>query len=319
MQKLKEELSIAGSKAQYDEHAKSLLALKEVLAQILVGVTEEFKGMRPEDAIPYIEGEAETGVISVLTGKTNTFPVIKGTNLESKIPGEGQITYDVRFYARDPRKKERIEIIVDVEAQKENPGYDLVPRGIFYNARQISAQLDRDFVIPNYGDIKKVYSIWICMNSPKKIENSIIKYAMQPEMLAGKAEEFGNYDLLTVVLINLSKKIVESDEGSGLLRYLGTLFSTELKPEEKITWIEKEYGAIGKKLEKEVRGMCNLSDLIWEDGIERGIRKGTEKRDREIAAKMLRLRKSDAEILELLNMTAEQLEELKKELCSTMF
>lgn len=306
-QKLNSELKIAGSKVQYDEHAKSILGLKEVLAKILVGVTEEFKGMEPEDVIQYIEGEAEIGAVLVNTGETNMFQAIKGLNLESKIPGEGQITYDVRFYVRDPRKEERIEIIVDVEAQKENPGYDLVPRGIFYNARQISAQLDRDFKIPNYGDIKKVYSIWICMNSPKKLENSIIKYAMQPELLAGNVEEFGNYDLLTVVLINLSKKIVGLEEGAGLLRYLGTLFSAELKPEEKVERIEKEYGTVGKKLEKEVMRMCNLSDLIWEDGIERGIAQNKK----EIALKMLRLGKTDDEIFELLNLTKEELEELK--------
>lgn len=313
-QRLGEELKIAGQKAQYDEHAKSLLALKEVLAQILVGVTEEFKGMTPEEAIPYIEGNAEVGVVSVLTGETNTFSMIKGTNLESKIPGEGQVNFDVRFYVRDPRKKERIEIIIDVEAQKENPLYDLVSRGIFYNARQISAQLDRDFKIPNYNDIKKVYSIWICMNSPKKLENSIIMYAIQPKTLVGNAVEYGNYDLMSVVLINLSQKIAEQGEGRELLRYLGTLFSAELKPEEKISRIEKEYGTVNNSLKKEVMGMCNLSDLIWENGIEKGRQSGIEENRKEVALKMLRAGKPDEEILEFLSMTVMQLDKLKKEL-----
>lgn len=156
------------------------------------------------------------------------------------------------------------------------------------------------------------------MNSPKKMENSIIKYAIQPEMLAGNAEEFGNYDLLTVVLINLSKKIAESDERAGLLRYLGTLFSAELKPEEKIERIEKEYGTVGKKLEKEVMGMCNLSDLIWEDGMEKGMERGMQsglrQKENEIALKMLRAGKPAEEILEFLSMTREQLEELRSEM-----
>ena len=69
--------------------------------------------------------EVEIGTVSLMPGETNMLPLIKGTNLESKIPGEGVITYDVRFYARIPKKDERMEIIVDVEAQKDNPGYDL--------------------------------------------------------------------------------------------------------------------------------------------------------------------------------------------------
>ena len=161
--KLKEDIIIAGPKAQYDEHAKQLLAHKEVLAQILSNVTTEFKVMEPCEVIPYIEGEVEISKVSILPGKTN-MPKIKGTNLESKISGEGSSTYDVRFYATIPNQNSCMEIIVDVEAQKDNPSYDLVARGIFYNARQISSQLDRDFIIPNYKDIKKVYSIWISMN-----------------------------------------------------------------------------------------------------------------------------------------------------------
>lgn len=250
--KLKEDIIIAGPKAQYDEHAKQLLAHKEVLAQILSNVTTEFKGMEPCEVIPYIEGEVEISKVSILPGKTN-MPKIKGTNLESKISGEGSSTYDVRFYATIPNQNSCMEIIVDVEAQKDNPSYDLVARGIFYNARQISSQLDRDFIIPNYKDIKKVYSIWISMNSPKKLENSIVQYTIEPKAVVGNVTEFGKYDLQTVVLVNLSKQVAEQTEKLSLHRYLGTLFSTEMKPEEKFSLLEKEYGPVEENLEKGVK------------------------------------------------------------------
>ena len=250
--KLKEDIIIAGPKAQYDEHAKQLLAHKEVLGQILSNVTTEFKGMEPCEVIPYIEGEVEISKVSILPGKTN-MPKIKGTNLESKISGEGSSTYDVRFYATIPNQNSCMEIIVDVEAQKDNPSYDLVARGIFYNARQISSQLDRDFIIPNYKDIKKVYSIWISMNSPKKLENSIVQYTIEPKAVVGNVTEFGKYDLQTVVLVNLSKQVAEQTEKLSLHRYLGTLFSTEMKPEEKFSLLEKEYGPVEENLEKGVK------------------------------------------------------------------
>ena len=284
--KLKEDIIIAGPKAQYDEHAKQLLAHKEVLAQILSNVTTEFKGMEPCEVIPYIEGEVEISKVSILPGKTN-MPKIKGTNLESKISGEGSSTYDVRFYATIPNQNSCMEIIVDVEAQKDNPSYDLVARGIFYNARQISSQLDRDFIIPNYKDIKKVYSIWISMNSPKKLENSIVQYTIEPKAVVGNVTEFGKYDLQTVVLVNLSKQVAEQTEKLSLHRYLGTLFSTEMKPEEKFSLLEKEYGPVEENLEKGVK-----------------------------ATKMILAGKSDEEIMKSTDLTKEQLEKLKKHLHS---
>lgn len=64
----------------------------------------------------------------------------------------------------------RVKLIINVEGQNDfYPGYDIVTRGIFYTAQLISSQLETEFTGSNYGDIKKVYSIWICLNSPKKI------------------------------------------------------------------------------------------------------------------------------------------------------
>ena len=88
--------------------------------------------------------------------------MITGMNTENTVPNEGKIAFDIRFYAWHPDRKSQCKIIVDVEAQKQKPGgYDIVTRGIFYNARQLSAQLDTEFEIPHYNKIKKVYSIWI--------------------------------------------------------------------------------------------------------------------------------------------------------------
>ena len=40
-----------------------------------------------------------------------------------------------------PARKQRIKLIINVEAQKEfRPGYSLITRGIFYGARILSSQ-----------------------------------------------------------------------------------------------------------------------------------------------------------------------------------
>ena len=41
-------------KAQYDEHAKQLLAQQHILANILVKTIDEFKGMKANDVVKYI-------------------------------------------------------------------------------------------------------------------------------------------------------------------------------------------------------------------------------------------------------------------------
>lgn len=58
----------AGDKAQYDTYAKRLLAEKIILAHILVETVEEFKWMKPEDVVPYIEGESKSGLVPVEPG-----------------------------------------------------------------------------------------------------------------------------------------------------------------------------------------------------------------------------------------------------------
>ena len=61
-----------------------------------------------------------------------------------------------------------MEIIVNVEAQnKYNPGYPLIKRGIYYVSRMLSAQNGVDFKSGEYGKLKKVCSIWICLNAPR--------------------------------------------------------------------------------------------------------------------------------------------------------
>lgn len=56
-------VNAAGDKAQYDTRVKRLLAQKSILAHILVKIVDEFKGMKPEDVVKYIEGEPSISVV----------------------------------------------------------------------------------------------------------------------------------------------------------------------------------------------------------------------------------------------------------------
>ena len=64
-------VNAAGDKAQYDTRVKRLLAQKIILAHILVKTVDEFKGMKPEDVVKYIEGEPSISVVPVEPGLAN--------------------------------------------------------------------------------------------------------------------------------------------------------------------------------------------------------------------------------------------------------
>ena len=87
------------------------------------------------------------------------------------------------------------QIIVNVEAQKAEPSsYDILNRAIFYVSRMISSQKGRDFVKSNYNDIKRVYSIWICMNVD---EHSMSHIHLTRDDIIGSHNWKGDIDLVT--------------------------------------------------------------------------------------------------------------------------
>lgn len=171
--------------------------------------------------------------------------------MDFEIYGEGEITYDVRFYAITPDEK-RIKLLINIEAQKDyHPGYDLVTRGIFYTARMISAQLDTEFTADDYDGIKKVYSIWICMNTPKYAQNTITEYSIKPTKNYGDFQGNARYDLLSVITICLG-----NGEGENkLLGMLSTLLSPELKPDQKEV-ILQDYGIATTRLREKLSMGC---------------------------------------------------------------
>ena len=273
-------VNAAGDKAQYDTHVKRLLAQKSILAHILVKTVDEFKGMKPEDVVKYIEGEPSISVVPVEPGLANmektdaTGQRIVGLNTENAEINEGLVRFDIIFYVR--MKNGLSQIIVNIEAQKDEPTeYKILNRAIFYVSRLISSQKERDFVNTNYDDIKQVFSIWICMNMD---DNSLSHIHLTKDELLKPCNWKGNLDLLNIVLIGITNEIPEHDEKYEMHRLIGTLLSGELKEQEKLDIIEHEYNIpISQEFREDVRIMCNLSTGIEERATERATEKTSEK------------------------------------------
>lgn len=273
-------VNAAGDKAQYDTRVKRLLAQKSILAHILVKTVDEFKGMKPEDVVKYIEGEPSISVVPVEPGLANMEKPdaagqrIVGLNTENAEINEGLVRFDIIFYVR--MKNGLSQIIVNIEAQKDEPTeYKILNRAIFYVSRLISSQKERDFVNTNYDDIKQVLSIWICMNMD---DNSLSHIHLTKDELLKPCNWKGNLDLLNIVLIGITNEIPEHDEKYEMHRLIGALLSSELKEQEKLDIIEHEYNIpISQEFREDVRIMCNLSTGIEERATERATEKTSEK------------------------------------------
>ena len=264
---IKNAVGATDTDAQYDNQAKRLLGNKIILAHILVKTVDEFHGMNPKDVVPYIEGDPFISVVPVEPGLTNIEREkdgqrIVGMNTENAEINEGLVRFDIIFYVR--MRDGLSQIIVNVEAQKDTPTeYDILNRAIFYVSRLVSSQKERDFVNTNYDDIKRVFSIWICMNMN---QNSMNYVHLVNDGLLGDYEWRGKIDLLNIVLIGLSKELPEHDERYELHRLLGALLSKKLSPDEKLNIIETEYHIPAEeKIRKDVSAMCNLSQGIRDD------------------------------------------------------
>ena len=320
---LKNALTAAGQKAQYDASAKRLLGQKAILAHILVKTVEEFKGMDLKETEKYIEGDPYISLAPTepgLTNKANENQMedsdkkrakdkgsrVVGLNAESEELNEGLARFDIIFYVRLPigsglsknesmecklsgsesvernlsegkpdKKGELVQIIMNIEAQKdETSEYDILNRAVFYVCRLISSQKEPDFTNSNYNDLKRVYSIWVCMNTAT---NSMCHIHLTKDDLIDTYNWKGGLDLLNIVMIGLSEKLPEHDETYELHRLLGTLLSQVLTAQEKMAILEKEYHIPAEThMRKDVSEMCNLGEGIEERGVKKGFERGME-------------------------------------------
>lgn len=298
---------------QYDDYAKFILSQKEILSRILKFTIKEFEDMEAEDIMELIEGEPLVSKVSTEPGETNqTFHgKITGNNTESTELEEGTTIFDIIFYVR--MKDGVSRIIINLEAQGiEKPPYPLVNRTIFYIARLISSQKNRNFDHSNYGDMLRTYSIWICFN----LEENCMNYLhLTNTSLFGTHEWLGDLELMNIFLVGLDKNLSEEalkTTDSNLHYMLGTIFSNDLSPRDKVRLLsEREDMPAGTHIRKELDTMCNLSYGIEEQGIEKGIEKGRM----DLIKNMLSKHMPVEDIMKYSGATEEEIRKAEEQLC----
>ena len=263
------------SGSAYDTNVKYLLSDKQILSRILKYTIEEFQEMDIEDIMGCIGDDIEIGTRPVDAGLSNLGRV-RETVTEDNIPGEGIIYYDIRFTAYI--EEAEIKILINLEAQRSSDhsklGYHLENRIIFYLARMISAQKQTEFFHSDFDNLKKVRSIWICMDNDET-EDSIEEIGLDRKMVFGNKKNPYHTDLMKGIIVNIrngeNDKYSDSIKKSQnvLISMLEELLS-EKDAVEKKRVLADEYGMImTAELEGRIQIMCNLSENIEERGIRR--------------------------------------------------
>lgn len=198
---------------------------------------------------------------------------VQGMGNEDISQNEGTVYYDVRFNAIAPSTEEHgnIRLIINAEAQNRfKPKYPLTKRAVYYGSRLISAQHGTVFTKSDYQKLRKVYSIWICVNPAKKFRNTITRYSLKPETIIWNAVEAPeNYDLINIVMVCLGK--MEEWNDNNLIKFLGVLFQNELSAREKKDILERDFNIpMTETFESEVDDMCNLSQGVAEKAMQQG-------------------------------------------------
>ena len=153
----------------------------------------------------------------------------------------------------------------------------MLTRGNDYLSRIITSQNGKEYDCRNYDGMKKAYVIWILPQAAKKRDGHVNRINSKLENISGSTiERLESYDKSEQIMIYLNKdhdikdKYEDSDWiKTPLVIFLNNTYDLLIKKE-----VMKEYGF--EEIEKEVKKMCNLGEMIARENIEKGHSIGLE-------------------------------------------
>lgn len=91
----------------------------------------------------------------------------------------------------------------------------IVKRNLYYCCRLVSSQYGTEFTNSHYEKIKKVYSIFICMNPPNYRKNTINQYSIQEEFNIKMTQEL---EREVSEMCNLSERVEQKGIEKGIAK-----------------------------------------------------------------------------------------------------
>ena len=294
--------TITNHKIMLDQHCKAIVGNQEMLARMIHEFVREARHLSVKEIMKIIKDEQR----------------FRCLNNENMIPSYGTVKFDMFCCIDLPQlngTNKRIYLNVEIQ-NNPYPGYSIITRGYAYVSRIVSEQWGSEYDDKNYDGMKKVYSLWIMPKAPKRKDGYMNVYETNERIICGTTvEEKEIYDKGVILAIylnkehDLNKKYEEHDE---LLTPLMVLLNNVLDYKGKQRIIE-EYGLNTKKIESEVKDMCDLGKSIVLEA--RNEVKQIERKEKNIAhvkKLMIGLQMSFKEAINLLEIPEKEVIEIEK-------
>ena len=133
-------------------------------------------------------------------------------------------------------------------------------RAVYYAARLISSQKEKEFKNDDYNHLKKIFSIWVCMDVQNYRADSIQEYRLTEKVLHGNFHDnLKNYDLITIIILNLG----ENPTTHKLLNLLHLIFMDLKSSEEKGKILRDNYRIeLSRDMKEELEKMGGLMEPL---------------------------------------------------------
>ena len=131
----------------------------------------------------------------------------------------------------------------------------------YYLGRMISAQKGTEFHKSDYDSLKKVKSIWICMNAKN---DSITKYQFKPKVIYGISDEKLTDGQIEGILVRIRNQKNAAESKNELISMLEDLLRTDDKRVKKENLQRKHGIHMTEEFEGRLNVMCNISEVVFE-------------------------------------------------------
>ena len=291
-------------KETLDSLAKRLIAFPEPASRILALACKEFQGMAFAEIAKLIQSKSRQGV------KADSVPLGLIDTKEGESHDDGTETrFDVYI---EPVLPDGTVLCIDIEVQNDSTIVFLAARSLYYKSRTVSRQKGRLFLNSNYGQLKKVYSIWIWLNPPKGEVGSITEVRLAakrryPENSEVSEEMAAAYDRECVVILALPPPNLENIADDGL-NFLSVILAAKISAAKKREFLEAKGIHLEDAFLEDLDKMCTLDESVRrESKIE-----GKEEQRREDVISLLEAGLAVEFIAKTLKTSVETIEKIKQ-------
>lgn len=170
----------------------------------------------------------------------------------------------------------------------------------------ISAQKQTEFFHSDFDNLKKVRSIWICMDNDA-VEDSIEEIGFDRKTVFGNKKNSYHADLMKGIIVNIRSEDNNSS-GEAIKKSKNVLIAMleellfEKDAAEKKRILAEEYGMIMTvELERRIQIMCNWSEVVgaraFKNGFESGFEDGILKERIAAIGRMIRANATKEQII----------------------